>query len=152
MALPNIFDSTVSNALIARISNLTLNSTPGWGTMNVAQMMAHCNVTYELVYDDKHPKPNFLLKFILKTFVKKIVVSETPFKHNEKTAPAFIITDARDFETEKGRLVSYIQKTQQLGESHFYNKESHSFGVLNVAEWNNMFYKHLNHHLTQFGV
>ena len=152
MALPNIFSKEVSNTVTQRINNLTVNSQPKWGNMNVAQMLAHCNVIYEMVYEDKHSKPNFLLKFILKTFVKKIVVSETPYKHNEKTAPAFIISNARDFEVEKDMLINHIEKTQQLGESHFDNKLSHSFGVLSNYEWNNMFYKHLNHHLTQFGV
>ena len=152
MALANIFEIEVSKSVIQRINSLTVNSQPKWGKMNVAQMLAHCNVTYELVYEDKHPKPNFILRFILKTFVKKIVVSETPFKHNEKTAPAFIISNARDFGAEKDRLINHIQKTQHLGESHFDNKLSHSFGVLSTNEWNNMFYKHLNHHLIQFGV
>ncbi len=115
-------------------------------------MLAHCNVTYEMVLDNKHPKPNFLMKLILKLFVKKNVTSETPYKHNSRTAPAFLITDSRDFEKEKNRLISYINKTQQLGEAHFHNRESHSFGALNKTEWNNMFYKHLDHHLTQFGV
>ncbi len=120
--------------------------------MNVAQMLAHCNVTYEMTYENKHPKPGMLMKVILKLFVKKIVTNETPYKHNSKTAPAFIITDSRDFEKEKSRLINYITKTQQLGEATFDNKESHSFGALNKTEWNNMFYKHLDHHLRQFGV
>jgi hypothetical protein len=63
-----------------------------------------------------------------------------------------MIKDSRDFESERTRLVQFIQRTQQLGESHFDNMESHSFGKLNKTAWNNMFYKHLNHHLTQFGV
>ena len=37
-------------------------------------------------------------------------------------------------------------------EDYFDGKESHSFGPLNKTEWNNMFYKHADHHLTQFGV
>lgn len=152
MSLPNIFDKSVSDQLIRRINALTPASQPNWGKMNVAQMLAHCNVTYELVYENKHPQPNFLMKFILKTFIKKIVTSETPYKHNSRTAPVFLITDTKDFETEKQRLINYINKTQQLGETSFDNKMSHSFGRLSVTEWNNMFYKHLNHHLTQFGV
>ena len=49
-------------------------------------------------------------------------------------------------------LIQYIQKVQQLGEQHFDGKESLSFGTLNKTEWNNMFYKHIDHHLRQFGV
>jgi hypothetical protein len=152
MALPNIFAKDVSDNVIERINKLT-NSTPAqWGKMSVAQMLAHCNVTYEMAYEDIHPKPNFFMKFILKSFVKKIVTNEVPYKHSSQTAPQFIIKTDKDFDVEKNRLVQYIQKTQQLGEANFNGKESHSFGALNTIEWNNMFYKHLNHHLSQFGV
>ncbi len=152
MPLPNIFTAPVSEEIVSRIHHLSAASQPAWGKMNVAQMLAHCCVTYEMIYEDIHPKPNFLMKFILKSFVKKHVVNELPYPRNSRTAPAFLITDERDFEKEKNRLIDYIRKTQALGENHFDGKESHSFGALNKAEWNNMFYKHLQHHLTQFGV
>ncbi|MDI9862950.1 DUF1569 domain-containing protein [Flectobacillus sp. DC10W] len=152
MALPNIFTSKVSQEVIQRINTLHKDSQPLWGKMSVSQMLAHCCVTYELVYEDKHPKPNFLLKFFLKSFVKNFVVNEVPYKQSLKTAPAFIITEQKDFETEKNRLINYISQTQQQGEDFFDQKESHSFGKLNKTEWNNMFYKHLDHHLRQFGV
>jgi hypothetical protein len=45
-----------------------------------------------------------------------------------------------------------MKKTQGLGEAHFDGKDSHSFGNLSKSQWNTMFYKHLDHHLTQFGV
>ncbi|MBK0402961.1 DUF1569 domain-containing protein [Adhaeribacter sp. BT258] len=150
--MKNVFEPAVSTDLISRINKLSPQTQPLWGKMSVAQMLAHCNVTYEMVYEEKHPKPNALVKFMLKLFVKNTVVNEKPFKQNGQTAPAFLIKDEKNFEAEKDRLVNYIQKTQQLGKTHFEGKESHSFGVLNSQEWNNMFYKHLEHHLTQFGV
>ena len=152
MALPNIFSKDISDNVIQRICNLKPNTQPSWGKMNVSQMLAHCNVTYEMVYEDKHLKPNFFMKTMMKSFVKKIVTSETPYKRSAQTAPAFKIKDSRNFETEKSRLVDYINKTQKLGANSFDNKESHSFGRLSINEWNNMFYKHLDHHLKQFEV
>jgi hypothetical protein len=152
MALPNIFSADVSNKMMERINNLKPTTAAQWGKMNVAQMLAHCNVTYEMVFENIHPKPNAFIKFILKAIVKKKVVTEVPYTHNGKTAPQFIIKDNKNFDTEKQRLLSYITKAQLLGQSHFNNKESHSFGVLSTTEWSNMFYKHLDHHLTQFGA
>ncbi len=152
MALPNIFTTTVSTETIQRINQLTSTATPSWGRMTVSQMLAHCNVMYEMVYDNKHPKANIFLKIFLKAFVKNSVVNETPYKHNQKTAPAFLITGSKNFIGERTRLINYITKTQQMGEDYFHNRESHYFGVLSKTEWNNMFYKHLDHHLTQFGV
>ncbi|WP_366185919.1 DUF1569 domain-containing protein [Flavobacterium ovatum] len=150
--MKNIFDQTVVAELEKRINQLQSTTSPIWGKMNVAQMLAHCNVTYELVYEDKHEKPKGFKKWLLKTFVKKIVVSEKPYSKNSRTAPVFIVATDKDFESEKTRLLQYIHKSLELGEIHFEGNESHSFGALNQDEWNNMFYKHLDHHLTQFGV
>lgn len=150
--MKNVFEKPVTEELINRINQLNAETIPEWGEMTVDQMLAHCNITYEMAYTDKHPKPNAIMKFILKLAVKKTVVGEKPYPKNGQTAPQFLIKEAKDFNAEKTRLVDYLNKTQELGASHFDQKESHSFGKLNVAEWNNMFYKHLDHHLRQFGV
>jgi len=152
MALPNIYSQSVAQELINRINKLTPQTQPKWGTMDVSKMLAHCCVTYEYIFEERNDKPNFLMKLMLKAFVKNAVVSETPYKHNERTGPAFIIADAKDFEKEKARLITYINKVVEKGESFFNGKKSVSFDELTPAEWNNMMYKHLNHHLTQFGV
>lgn len=150
--MKNIFALDVTTELINRINKLTPETKALWGKMNVAQMLAHCNVTYEMAYENKHPKPGAFKKFILKAFVKNLVVNEKPYGKSGQTAPEFLVSADKNFEAEKTRLINYIKKTQELGENHFENKESHSFGALNKQEWNNMFYKHLNHHLNQFGV
>jgi hypothetical protein len=150
--MKNIFEKKVVDELIGRINKLNPSSIGLWGKMNVAQMLAHCNVSYEMVFTEKHPKPNGAMKLMLKLFVKQAVVNEKPYKKNSRTAPAFLVVDERDFEKEKKRLIDHLIKTQELGENYFHNKESHSFGPLTKTEWNNLFYKHLNHHLEQFGV
>lgn len=150
--MKNIFDQNISNEIIERINQLQPAAKAEWGKMNVSQMLAHCNVTYEMVYDDIHPKPNFLKRLMLKLFVKSIVVSDKPYKKNNPTDTAFKIEGDKDFNKEKARLIAYIKKVQQDGTATFDGKESHSFGPLSIAEWNNLFYKHLDHHLQQFGV
>ncbi|MDP5106749.1 MAG: DUF1569 domain-containing protein [Polaribacter sp.] len=150
--MKDLFTIEVTNEVIQRIEKLSTTTQPNWGKMSVSQMLAHCCVTYEMVYTEKHAKPNAFVKLMLKLFVKNMVVSEKPYSKNGRTAAQFIIADERDFETEKKRLIDFILKTQKLGEKYFDGKESHSFGVLTSNEWNTSFYKHLDHHLTQFGV
>ncbi|MPS73576.1 MAG: DUF1569 domain-containing protein [Chryseobacterium sp.] len=151
--MKNIFDQNDTSYFIKRINALTEDSFPKWGVMSVDKMLAHCNVTYELIYEqEKHKKPNRLTKWILKQFVKPKVVNEVPYKHNSPTSAMFVITDNKSFEEEKKRIIGFIQKTQQLGAEAFEGKESFNFGKLTATEWNNMMSKHLDHHLTQFGV
>jgi len=150
--MQNVFIKKDCDQLIDRINQLKSDSQPLWGKMSVDQMLAHCNVTYEMVYDDIHKKPNAFMRFLLKSFVKNKVVDKSPYPKNIRTAPQFIINGGRNFELEKERLISYINKTLELGENNFEGKESLSFGKLSSKEWNNMFAKHLDHHFSQFGV
>ena len=46
-----------TSAVIQRINNLKADATPLWGKMSVDKMLAHCNITYEMALDGKHPKP-----------------------------------------------------------------------------------------------
>jgi len=150
--MKNIFTKAISEEVIQRINKLNKDSKGQWGKMSVGQMLAHCNVAYEMVYEDIHKKPGAFVRFMLKLLVKNSVVNEKPYPKNSKTAPQFIIKGSKNFEQEKVRLIGYIERTQTLGESHFDQKSSHSFGPLSITEWNNLFYKHLDHHMTQFGV
>lgn len=152
MSYKNLFDAKESQETIARINQLNHDTPPLWGKMNVAQMLAHCNVAYELVYTDKHPKPKGFKKFMIKLFAKNAVVGPKPYKKNSPTAPMFVISDKREFDIEKKRLIDHLEKTQELGEAYFNGKESHAFGALTTKEWNTLFSKHLDHHLRQFGV
>lgn len=150
--MKNLFNLTEAQETIARIEKLTPTTQPEWGKMNATQMLAHCNVAYEMHYENIHPRPNAIMRFFIRMFAKPVVVGSKPYGRNGRTAPQFIIGDDRDFEKEKKRLINYIIKTQELGGSYFHNRENMSFGKMTEAEWNTLYSKHLDHHLTQFGV
>jgi hypothetical protein len=150
--MENVFDSKDVTEILERINQLTPKTQAQWGQMTVAQMLSHCNVTYEMIYTQKHPRPNFIMAFVLKKWVKDAVVSDEPYPKNGKTAAHFLVTDIKDFTSEKIRLTDHIHRTLKLGGDHFNGLESHSLGVLTEKEWNNLFSKHLDHHLRQFGV
>lgn len=152
----DIFDRAVADETLARIERLSARSKPLWGTMSVGQMLAHCCVPFEAVYDpayaEAHPRPNALIRWVLRLVAKPIVVGKRPYKRNMRTAPEFIIEGTRDFEAEQARLAGYVRRLQGDGEAAFEGRESHSFGPLTAREWSTLFYKHTDHHLQQFGV
>jgi len=150
--MKNVFEPAVTAELIHRIEKLSPESPALWGKMSVDQMLAHCCVAYEMAFTDKHPKANPILRFLLKTFVKNGVVNEVPYKKNLPTSPAFRIKNEKNFAEEKARLIAFVEQTLAAGEGAFEGKESPSFGPMTAKEWNNLLYKHLDHHLTQFGV
>ncbi len=150
--MKNIFDYEITQQLISRINKIEEETKPLWGEMLADQMFAHVNIAYDMTFTDQYPRPNPIKRFFIKQFAKELVVGSKPYKKNSKTASQFIIEGRRSFEGEKRQLIQYLEKVQQLGESYFEGKESHSLGRLTAQEWNTMFYKHLDHHLRQFGV
>lgn len=148
----NIYSNQYNSEIINRINQLTPETKPDWGKMTVDQMLAHLNVAYDMSFTDKYSKPNGFTKFLLKLLVKKSVVGPKPYPKNSRTAPAFIISEKRNFAEEKKKLIDYINKVEALGKQKMEGKDSHSFGPLTSDEWNVLFGKHIEHHLTQFGV
>lgn len=152
MSYPNIFDKNDVQNYIDRINQLTPDVQRLWGRMTVDQMLAHLNVVYDMTYTDKYPAPWGFGKFMAKLFAKNIVVWEKPYKKNNPTAKEFKISWWRDFEAEKKILIDYLRKTQKLWAKKFEDKENMTFGILSSHQRNNLFSKHLDHHLRQFGV
>jgi len=150
--IPNLYQQDQLDTVINRINTLSPDTQALWGKMSVDQMLAHVNVAYNMAYDESLPKAKGIKLFFLKLLIKNQVVGDKPYPKNGRTAPEFIITDQRDFDAEKSKLIAYLNQTHQHGKAYFEGKESVSLGSLSASEWNNMFSKHLDHHLRQFGV
>ena len=69
-----------------------------------------------------------------------------------QTAPHFIVQNQPDFKLEQDRLIAHVRNTVALGPDHFANLNHYTLGKLTATEWRNMLFKHLDHHLRQFGV
>jgi hypothetical protein len=152
MALLNTFDPQTTATVLSRLEKLNHTTKPQWGKMNSAQMLAHLNVPYDIDNGKKQTKISGFGKLMLKLFVKNIVVGEKPYIKNSRTSPDFIIADERDFEKEKALFIANVKETETKGAAHYEGKESSAFGKLTAQQWSIQFYKHLDHHFTQFGV
>ena len=150
--MKSVFDAAVVAELVSRIGRLAPTTVPQWGSMSVDQMLAHCNVSYDMAYTDRYPPAGAVKRFLLRTFVKGGVVGPAPYRRNLPTAPQFKMSGRKDFDAERQRLIEYVHRVQQDGRPAFEGRESPSFGPLSAQEWDVLFYKHLDHHLTQFGV
>lgn len=147
--MESIFNAKACNSILNRIEKLDRNSQAIWGKMNPGQMLYHCQGPLNIMLQKKDYglKPNWLIK----VFVKKSMYSDKPYRKNLPTIPAFKITEDKGFKAEKKALVNLIDELYQQR-----NKESWQphpvFGNFTNEQWAKMQYKHLDHHLKQFGV
>lgn len=149
---PSLFDKLTLDEIITRVNLLTPETQPEWGKMTVAQMLAHNNVAFDITNGKIPVSYNFLMRFMLKMFVKDTVVGKKPYVKNGRTAPVFIVDGERDFAKEKAELIANLESFHAEGAGAYEGRESASFGKLSSQEWSNQYWKHLDHHLRQFGV
>jgi Protein of unknown function (DUF1569) len=149
--MKSLFDAAVSAEITERINRLSASSQPLWGKMQVAQMLAHCQTPIRVGLGDQELKRN-LIGILFGRIAKRIFLSEKPFKQGLPTDKAFIYKDDRDFEKEKAGLIALVERFQRGGAAGISRKPHPFFGVMAPEEWAVGTWKHLDHHLRQFGV
>lgn len=149
--MKNLFDKEAYFEILARISKLKEGSAREWGKMEVAQMLAHCKEPFKVPLSDQ-PTPRLFMGRLLGWMMKSKLYNESPWGKNLPTAPNFKIKDDRDFETEKKGLTDLITQFHMAGPGGINTFPHPFFGKLTNEQWGKSMYKHMDHHLHQFGV
>ncbi len=149
--MKNLFQPDAVDEVIARVDKLQPASQRLWGKMDVAQMMAHCSTTLDMAAG-RLILPRLLIGRILGPFVRPIFTNDKPLSRNSPTDKKLVISDTRDFTHEREQLKLRIRQFQQCGEAQCTKHPHPFFGALTPQEWSTGMYKHLDHHLRQFGV
>lgn len=147
----NLYNQSDVSGILARIEKLTTNSQRQWGKMSVGQMLAHLNVALETALGVNSPKRLFIGR-ILGPFVKPNYLSKKPLGKNAPTDKFYILTDNREFETEKIKSFKLIKQFFDGGPTKCTSNPHSFFGQLSPEEWAISQWKHFDHHLRQFGV
>jgi hypothetical protein len=148
--MPGVFRPEDRNDLISRIQKLTPNSKPLWGKMSVAEMLAHCQRPILVSLGEMKLKQG-LIGLLFGRMAKKQMMSPKPFKKNLPTVSEFKAVQNDGFDAEKTRLIHLIERFS--GGPSVLTREPHPFfGRMTTEEWDVLQWKHLDHHLTQFGV
>lgn len=149
--MASIFDTNDRAALVARIQRLGPATPRQWGKMDVAQMLAHCQCPLRIALGDDELERN-IIGVLFGWLAKRQLLAPKPFGKNLPTAPQFKVVDPRVFEKERDTLLALVKRLGDGGPAVLTQKPHPFFGALTVAEWDGLQWKHLDHHLRQFGV
>lgn len=150
--MKTIFDPHTIDKLKHRIEQLHENSLPQWGKMNVYQMLVHCVLNEEMIQGKRTYKHSFVGKVFGKMTLKGILKNEAPLKKNQPTHKDFIITRQGDFQQPRQQWLYLIDAYKQLPRRNFDDFKHPFFGTMNYEQIGQYEYKHIDHHLRQFGV
>ena len=145
---PNLFDKDTHLDCLARIEQLSADTKPQWGSMSAAQMLAHCAEIQEVANGKDLVGTPILVKLFARV-IRNMVVNDKPYPRNSRTHPQYVQHHEQDFEMEKLRLLAALDSFVEAGP----REGRHPlFGRMSAEERGWSCYKHLDHHLTQFGV
>lgn len=149
MEQKSLFDSNVLEEVKARIDAIQPSAAPQWGKMSPAQMLAHCAEVQEVLNGKPLLDTPFIV-MLMKGMIRKMVVGTKPYPHESRTHPQYIMKGEFDFQKEKERLVGALN--QGYADVSVPRSEHTLFGAMTADESGWAGYKHLDHHLTQFGA
>lgn len=137
--------------LCERLNSLSPSSGRLWGKMSVSQMLAHCQRPFAVALGLDNSKRG-LVSYLFGSMAKRSFLGTNEFKKNLPTAPGFKITHEPGFEEERSKLLDDIHQFLAIDKSVLAAKVHPFFGPMTDHEWYELMYKHLDHHLKQFGV
>ncbi|MDG4716925.1 DUF1569 domain-containing protein [Winogradskyella marincola] len=147
--MKSIFEENAYKEIKGRLENLNENAKANWGKMNVGQMVWHCQGPLNIILEkeDYGMKPSWLAK----VFFKKSLYNDKPWKKGLPTAKFLKTREDKNFNSEKAKLEALLDETYKHKDKSEWNPHP-AFGYFTAQQWGQMQYKHLDHHLKQFGV
>lgn len=147
--MKSLFESNAYAEIKNRMANLSDDSERQWGKMTAGQMLHHCQGPFNIMLEknDYGMKPNLFAKL----FFKRMLYNDSPFRKNLPTAKFLKVSESKDFNIEKRNLTTLFEEFEAQREREEWNPHP-GFGYFTKQQWGQMQYKHLDHHLKQFGV
>ena len=148
--MQNMFVDGDRVAIETRLALLRPDAARQWGRMSAAQMLAHCAAALEAPLGERRER-QCLLGRVMTPFIRSAVFGQAPLRRNTPTDAPCVITDQREFVEEQRRLMEKVRRFCDRGPSAADQQVHSFFGSLTGQEWWRFVYKHLDHHLRQFG-
>lgn len=136
------------DSLIARIEKLDASCTAQWGKMSVYEMIQHCTVWGERVLNDVKEKHSLIGRVFGRIVLRKILKDDAPLGRNSPTSPAYRIKGTGDVEAAKAKWIAQMHQFDSYTTSQYMHD---FFGLMTREQVGQLGYKHVDHHLRQFG-
>ena len=148
--MPTLQNAADRAGLIARLDRVTPDTKGQWGVMNVSQMLAHCADNLRMAVGDLPVKAKSI-PFFRYFPLKHLALYVLPFPKNAPTAPELKSRAPKAFDAERVDIRTLLPR---LDPASFIGRvpDHPIFGSFTPAQWGTLGFRHLDHHLRQFGV
>jgi hypothetical protein len=134
--------------LLERLRRVRPDAKPAWGTLDAPRMLCHVADQMRVGLGDLPTKP--VHNLATRTLLRLLVV-HTGFqapRGKVRTAPEMLSSRPASWEADLGACQELAERIGR-GQARAVHP---AFGPLSPEEWGKLSFKHIHHHLVQFGV
>lgn len=147
----NLLNKAAAESIIARVESLKPDSGQLWGEMNGTEMLMHCNSCNRQIFDEgRSARKTTFGQYLLRIIALYIAPN---FKKGLRTEARHISkgrVDNQQFEEQRQEFVRLIKRFHEITTALTLTHPA--FGNISTQQWGIAAYKHMDHHLRQFGV
>lgn len=144
-----LFDGEARGGLLSRVGQVNAESRAHWGKMNAEQMLTHLVESMRMALGEISPKPKNLP--IRHPPLRQLIVYWLPWPKGSPTAPELLPSNSRALDESKRELARLVERIGERASATDW-PEHPAFGKLSRRGWGVLGWRHMDHHLRQFGV
>lgn len=149
----SIFEPSAREELVRRVATLSPDTPARWGKFDATRMLAHVNDGLRMATGELPVKSR--KSFLRNAVIRYLIIYVFPFPKSAPTAPELLArgasTDRAAFNAERAAFAELLAKIGSQGGRVAW-PDHPAFGPMTRKDWGAIGYKHVHHHLTQFGV
>jgi hypothetical protein len=147
--MKSVWNEPDRRELLERVGRLQPDAPARWGSFTAPQMLAHVSDCFRMAFGDFSCAPRRLP--IRYPPLKQLIIYWLPFPKGAPTAPELVGRLPASWPGEVANLRGLIERFGR--EPHSRTWPDHpAFGSMTARSWGVLMYRHLDHHLRQFGA
>jgi hypothetical protein len=147
--MKTLWEREAREELKQRLRRLDPTRGPRWGRMNAPQMLVHLNEAMRMCLNELPVAPRRLP--IRYTPLKQMIIYWLPWPKGAPTAPELLEGIPGEWQTDVASMCAYVDQFATRSREGPWPQHP-AFGRMSSRAWGVLGYRHIDHHLRQFGA
>jgi len=145
-----IWEAPRQQEIRERVARLSPENRAAWGRMSAPQMVCHLTDSLKMALGDL---PCATKKLPIRyPPLKQFIIYVAPFPKSAPTAPELLARPPATWQADVAELQALVDRLVARGREATPWPEHPAFGKLSRRAWGVLTYRHIDHHLRQFGA
>lgn len=147
-AVKTVFDPAARAELLQRMEMLRPDAPARWGKMNAPRMLAHLNAGMAMGLGELAVKPK--RSPLANPLGRWLGIYALKWPQGAPSAPELLAVPAAEWDADLARFRDLLERTGNCSPAGAWPRHP-AFGAMTGKQWGDLIYKHIDHHLRQFG-